>query len=58
MNNMDEVEAILANVDSDEEGELNIQGLSLEDILREAEEEDDEQGRNCSSCFPNDNLTG
>jgi len=42
---MDDVEAILANIDSDEEGDVNLQVLNLEDILREAEEDDEEPGK-------------
>ncbi len=41
---MDDVEAILAEIESDEEGELNLDGLvNLEDILKE-EDDDDELG--------------
>jgi hypothetical protein len=49
---MDSVEAILANIESDEEGELNLHGLNLEDILREADDDDDGESSPtiCTAC--------
>lgn len=43
---MEDLEAILAEYGSDEEGELNLPaGLNLEDILKEADDDDDDDGR-------------
>lgn len=39
---MEDLEAILAEYASDDEGEAHIAGLSLEDILKEADDDDDE----------------
>lgn len=48
---MEDLEAILAEYASDDDGEAHIAGLSLEDILKEADDDEDEGANAQRPCF-------